>query len=102
MTYGIFRWRLHNLKRNEQHLQLKVEEAIEKINVLSGMLPICGHCKKIRDDSGYWSQIEVYVRDHSEAEFSHGLCPDCLQEHYPEYADRVKKGERTKDRGSSA
>ena len=53
--------------------------------ILRGILPICAHCKKIRDDQGYWSQAEVYVRDHTEAEFSHGICPECIEKLYPEF-----------------
>jgi len=49
------------------------------------MLPICAACKKIRDDKGYWNQIESYIREHSEAEFSHGICPDCAKKLYPDY-----------------
>lgn len=45
---------------------------------------ICASCKKIRDDKGYWEQVEVYIRDHSEAEFSHGLCPECMKKLYPD------------------
>ena len=63
----------------------ELQEALAKVKMLSGMLPICASCKKIRDDQGYWNQIEVYIRDHSEAEFTHGLCPDCARKHYPEY-----------------
>lgn len=59
--------------------------AMEEIKVLKGILPICMHCKKIRDDSGYWSQLEVYIRDRSDADFSHGICPDCVKKHYSEY-----------------
>jgi len=54
------------------------------------MLPICSSCKKIKNDAGYWSQIEVYLKEHSEAEFSHGLCPDCIEKLYPEYQDDPK------------
>jgi len=68
-----------------------LQEALDRVNVLSGMLPICASCKKIRDDKGYWNQIETYIRDHSEAEFSHGICPDCAKELYPEFYDRVEK-----------
>ena len=67
----------------------KVEElnqAIEQIKTLRGIVPICAHCKKIRDDQGYWNQLELYVREHTEAEFSHGFCPDCLNHLYPEIA----------------
>ena len=49
---------------------------------LRGLIPICASCKKIRDDKGYWSQVEVYVRERSEAEFSHGICPDCMKKLY--------------------
>jgi len=62
----------------------KLQNAVAKIRTLSGMLPICSTCKKIRDDKGYWNQIELFIRDHSEAEFSHSLCPDCLKKHYPD------------------
>jgi hypothetical protein len=55
------------------------------VRVLQGILPICGHCKSVRDDSGYWHEVEVYVGRHSEAEFSHGICPNCLSEHYAEH-----------------
>jgi len=61
----------------------KLQEALEKVKTLSGMLPICAVCKKIRDDKGYWNQIEAYIRDRSEAEFSHSMCPDCLEKFYP-------------------
>jgi len=54
------------------------------VKTLSGMLPICAACKKVRDDSGYWNQIETYVRDHSDAQFSHGICPDCAKTLYPD------------------
>ena len=56
----------------------------EEIKVLRGFLPICASCKKIRDDKGYWNQIESYIRDHSEAEFSHSICPDCAKKLYPD------------------
>ena len=62
-----------------------LQEALEEIKVLKGILPICMHCKKIRDDSGYWSQVEVYIHDHSGVDFSHGICPDCMKSHYSEY-----------------
>jgi phosphoserine phosphatase RsbU/P len=65
----------------------KIEElrdAIEQIKTLRGIVPICGHCKQIRDDAGYWHQLEVYVRDRTEAEFSHGICPQCMKKLYPD------------------
>ncbi len=64
-------------EEERERLILELKEALAKIKTLSGMLPICSWCKKIRDDTGYWRQIESYIRDHSEAEFTHGICPEC-------------------------
>ena len=60
-----------------------------EVRVLGGLLPICANCKKIRDDRGYWNQIETYVREHSEADFSHSICPECAAMLYPEFAAKV-------------
>ena len=68
-----------------RHLEEKVEEKISQIKVLSGLLPICAHCKKIRDDAGYWESLEEYIDRHSEARFSHGICPGCMQEFWQDY-----------------
>lgn len=68
----------------------KLKEALEKVKRLSGMLPICASCKKIRDDKGYWQRIESYISEHSEAAFSHGLCPKCAKKLYPEIYDDEK------------
>ncbi|RME47708.1 MAG: response regulator [Caldilineae bacterium] len=62
----------------------ELEEALAKVKTLSGLLPICANCKKIRDDEGYWQQVELYIEEHSDARFSHGLCPDCARELYPD------------------
>ncbi|HOF34231.1 MAG TPA: hypothetical protein PK624_09970 [Spirochaetota bacterium] len=62
----------------------RLEEASRNIKILSGLIPICSSCKKIRDDAGYWHQIEKYIKEHSDAVFSHGLCPSCAKELYPE------------------
>lgn len=74
-------------KRDEERDKLiaELKDALARIRTLQGILPICASCKKIRDDKGYWNQIEAYIRDHSEAEFSHGICPDCAKKLYPEY-----------------
>ncbi len=53
------------------------------VKTLTGLLPICTSCKKIRDDQGCWNQLEIYIREHSEAEFTHGLCPECIKKFYP-------------------
>ncbi|OQX96423.1 hypothetical protein B6I21_01060 [candidate division KSB1 bacterium 4572_119] len=65
-------------------LVVELQEALDKVKILSGFLPICSSCKRIRDDKGYWNQIEKYIKDHSEAEFSHSLCPECITELYPD------------------
>ncbi len=70
------------------HERNELQLALQKVNTLSGMLPICASCKKIRDDKGYWNQIESYIRDHSEAEFTHGICPECSDRLYPELSDQ--------------
>jgi DNA-binding NarL/FixJ family response regulator len=78
------------LRRLNAELQMRnqeLQEALAKVKTLRGLVPICASCKKIRDDQGYWQQVEVYVRQHSEAEFSHGLCPDCAKKLYPEFFD---------------
>lgn len=74
-------------KQNEEKLTQLVQElreALRKVKLLSGFLPICASCKKIRDDKGYWEQMEIYIRNHSEAEFSHGICPECAEKLYPQ------------------
>ena len=58
--------------------------AQEEVKTLSGFLPICAQCKKIRDDEGLWNRIEGYIQERSDAKFSHGICPDCAREMYPE------------------
>ena len=85
------------LKRTEEALKARtvelaeanrqLEAALDDIKKLRGLLPICAFCKKIQDDKGCWTQIESYIRDHSEAEFTHGLCTGCLNTRYPEYME---------------
>jgi ligand-binding sensor domain-containing protein len=84
-----YEWRVRRLKARERDLNQRVEEAIGKIKVLSGLLPICASCKKVRDDKGYWNQIEVYIRERSEADFSHGICPDCAKKLFPGFCEHV-------------
>ena len=62
----------------------ELKQSIARVHTLSGLLPICANCKKIRDDKGYWNRLEAYIQDRSEAEFTHGLCPACIYELYPE------------------
>ena len=67
-----------------ERLIVDLQEALARVRTLRGMLPICAACKKIRDDQGYWQAVERYISEHSEAEFSHGLCPECMEKLYPE------------------
>jgi DNA-binding response OmpR family regulator len=85
IRYAIERKRIENEKERLIH---ELQEALAKVKLLSGFLPICASCKKIRDDKGYWNQIEAYISKHSEAEFSHGICPDCAKKLYPELYEK--------------
>ena len=68
--------------------QEELQSALHNVKTLSGLLPICASCKKIRDDGGYWTQVERYLTEHTQAQFSHGLCPECFASLYPEFSDR--------------
>ncbi len=70
--------------REKERLINELKKAQENISVLSGLIPICSACKKIRDDTGYWQQVETYLRKHSEADFSHSICPECTRKIYPD------------------
>lgn len=73
------------IEKERERLISELQNSLEKVKMLSGLLPICASCKKIRDDQGYWNQIESYIRDHSEANFSHSVCPECMTKLYPEF-----------------
>jgi PAS domain S-box-containing protein len=70
-------------EEEREKLIAQLQEALNKVKTLSGLLPICAACKKIRDDKGYWNELETYIRAHSEAKFTHGICPDCAKKLYP-------------------
>lgn len=72
------------IEAEREHLIVELQEAIARVKTLSGLLPICASCKKIRDDGGYWNTVELYVQQHSAATFTHGICPDCARRLYPE------------------
>jgi len=76
-------------EEERERLISELQDALSKVKTLSGLLPICSHCKKIRDDKGYWNQVEKYVSEHTDARFSHSICPSCLREFYPELADNI-------------
>ena len=78
--------KLTNIGTEKEFLKMlrKLTKALTEVKTLSGLLPICASCKKIRDDSGYWGQIEEYIFEHSNAQFSHGICPECMKKLYTE------------------
>ncbi|HCZ12839.1 MAG TPA: histidine kinase [Nitrospiraceae bacterium] len=78
-----------NAEEEKERLIRELQEALSEVKTLSGMLPICSSCKKIRSDEGYWQQIEVYISERSEAEFSHSICPECAKKLYPEYYNKI-------------
>jgi hypothetical protein len=77
------------IEMERETLIARLQSALAKVRTLRGLVPICASCKKIRDDKGFWHQVEAYIRDHSDAEFSHSLCPDCAEQLYPGYANRA-------------
>lgn len=92
LTFSLFTWKI---MRNKVELRIKssnleqsnrqLQQTLAEIKTLKGILPICSYCKSVRDDSGCWNRLEAYVKKHSDADFSHGICPTCMEKHYPEY-----------------
>lgn len=76
-----------------QEAVVKLERALAEVKTLRGILPICSFCKKIRDDDGDWNQVDVYVKERSDADFSHSVCPACMKEHYPDEYNEIKSEE---------
>jgi CheY-like chemotaxis protein len=86
-----------SLSQKNAELQAKnkqLQQALDQVKRLNGLLPICANCKQIRDDMRYWHDVAGYIQDHSEAEFTHGICPDCMKKLYPEFFGGNKKGAR--------
>jgi phosphoserine phosphatase RsbU/P len=92
--------RILRLERGLAERNRVLETALGEVKKLSGLLPICANCKKIRDDQGYWHQVENYIKEHSDVDFTHALCPSCMSELYPEISRIVdgagRNGERPK------
>jgi len=76
--------RRRKAEQERERLITELQEALAQVQTLKGLLPICAHCKKIRDDRGYWHSVEAYFKDHSDTDFTHSICPDCMKEHYSE------------------
>jgi hypothetical protein len=87
-TCSLRRLRSELFRQNE-----RLQVALAEIKQLAGLIPICCHCKKIRDDAGYWHQVEAYIQHHTDARFSHGICPDCQRHFYPDLFDPEEKGD---------
>jgi len=87
--HDITQWK--QIEKERENLVHKLQTTMAEVKTLNGLLPICASCKKIRNDQGYWQNVEEYVHQHSGAEFSHGICPECLAKLYPEQYERIKK-----------
>jgi hypothetical protein len=96
--YGTNITRRKQAEEARQRTIVELQDALQKVKTLTGLLPICASCKKIRNDQGYWDSVEGYVQAHTDAQFSHGICPDCLHKLYPEFADEVEASIRSKQK----
>jgi DNA-binding NtrC family response regulator len=76
------------VQAQREKLVTELQTALAEVKLLSGLLPICSSCKNIRDDEGYWHRVEIYIQKHSQAAFTHGICPDCMRRLYPQYAPK--------------
>ena len=74
---------------NEKVKELK--QALAEVRTLKGIVPICANCKNVRDDQGYWNRVESYLNEHTEADFTHAVCPDCMKRLYPQFEDRQRR-----------
>ena len=83
--------RRREIEKEREQLITDLKKALEDVKTLSGLIPICSHCKKVRDDSGYWEQVEFYLAKRTNADFSHGICPDCLKQFYPRMFEKMNK-----------
>ena len=85
----------HRMEMEREQLIHQLQDALAQVKALSGLLPICAQCKKVRDDGGYWSQVESYIEQRTDARFSHGLCPDCYEKaiahHYEELTNKRRQ-----------
>ena len=100
LLIGFIIWVLHCFeKRRSSDMELynitneHLQKALEEVKKLQGIIPICGYCKNIRDEEGLWNQLEVYIHSHSEAKFSHGICPDCYEKQITELKGKNKNKE---------
>jgi hypothetical protein len=81
-------WLIYRAWVRQRAAHEKLGKLLAEVKTLSGMMPICSHCKKVRDDKGYWNQIEAYLNEHIDAEFTHGICPDCAKDVFPRSSEK--------------
>ena len=86
IAFGIWKW-MPKISEHKRMTERKLEKAIDKVKILSGLIPICSSCKNIRDDDGYWNHLETYLAERTDAEFSHGLCPECSEKMIKEFKE---------------
>jgi PAS domain S-box-containing protein len=79
------------LEKERERLISELQEALRNIKTLEGLIPICANCKKIRNDEGFWTHFETYIKEHSDVQFSHGICPECMKKLYPEHSEKIEK-----------
>ena len=91
LYYGILKVE----KMAQEELIINLQKALAEVKTLSGMLPICAWCKKIRNDEGYWQKIEAYFKSHSDLDFTHGICNDCAKKEYPELSSNLEEKTET-------
>jgi len=85
-VFAVRRWiEVNRILAELMNKNRELEKAVAEIKQLRGIIPICSSCKKIRDDEGYWHMVEEYIQNHSDARFSHGICPECFKKIYPEF-----------------
>ena len=92
----------HRLDREREQLVSDLKRALKAVKTLSGLLPICAACKKIRDDNGYWSEVESYISLHSNADFTHGYCPECAENVLSDYLEDQEKKDAVGDESSQS
>ena len=85
--------KLNNQMRELHKKNIELEKARREIKILSGLLPICSYCKNIRDDTGYWNKLEQFIQTHSDADFTHSICPECFEKHFSHLMDKKDKNE---------
>jgi two-component system, response regulator PdtaR len=91
----------HRMEMEREELIHQLQHALAQVEALSGLLPICAECKKVRDDGGYWSQVEAYIEQRTKARFSHGLCPDCYQAAVTHHHQEMRKKRLRKENGAA-